>query len=60
MTGITRYLKKKCTAWQAAFQDLQRAEAESPMEFLPDRLVNPEDYELPFSTVFPKPLYSKF
>jgi len=33
-----------------AFNELQQAEAESPMDFLPDQLINPEEYNLPFRT----------
>ena len=48
MTGITQYLKRKCTTLKVAIRNLQKAEAEphSPMGSLPDRLNNPEEYEL--------------
>ena len=47
VTGITQYLKKKCPAVAIRNQ----AEAE-PLnnESLPDRLINPEEYELPIHT----------
>ena len=48
MTGLTQYLKRKCTALKVAIQNLQKAEAEprSPTGSLPDRLNKPEEYEL--------------
>ena len=48
MTGITQYLKRKCTTLKVAIRNLQKAEAEphSPTGSLPDRLNNPEEYEL--------------
>ena len=48
MTGITQYLKRKCTTLKVAIRNLQKAEPEphSPTGSLPDRLNNPEEYEL--------------
>ena len=48
VTGITQYLKRKCAALKVAIRNLQKAEAEpkSPTSSLPDRLNNPEEYEL--------------
>ena len=48
MTGITQYLKRKCTTLKVAIRNLQKAEAEprSPTGSLPDQLNNPEEYEL--------------
>ena len=48
MTGITQYLKRKCTTLKVAIRNPQKAEAEprSPTGSLPDRLNNPEEYEL--------------
>ena len=48
VTGIAQYLKRKCTTLKVAIQNLQKAEAEprSPTGSLPDRLNNPEEYEL--------------
>ena len=50
MTGITQYLKRKCTTLKVAIRNLQKAEAEpsSPTGSLPDRLNNPEEYELSY------------
>ena len=48
MTGITQYLKRKCTTLKVAIRNPQKAEAEprSPTGSLPERLNNPEEYEL--------------
>ena len=48
LTGITQYLKRKCTTLKVAIRNVQKAEAEpcSPTGSLPDRLNNPEEYEL--------------
>ena len=55
VTGITQYTKRKCAALKVAIKNLFLAEKEvmSPMSTssLPDRLVNPWDYEPPFSTL---------
>ena len=50
VTGITQYLKMKCTA--VATRNKYRAEAEvrTPTGSLPDRLINPEENELSFHT----------
>ena len=49
VTGIIQYLiSYKCTTLKVVIQNLQKAEAEprSPTGSLPDRLNNPEEYEL--------------
>ena len=48
VTGIAQYLKMKCTTLKVAIRNLQKAEAEprSPTGSLPDRLNNPEEFEL--------------
>ena len=48
VTGITQYLKKKC----AATRNLQADVHVEPLEdeYLPDRLINPEEYEPPCHT----------
>ena len=46
MTGITQYLKRK----YAAVAIRNQAEAEVHNDLLPDRLINPEEYESPFHT----------
>ena len=53
VTGITQYLKRKCAALKVAIRNLFLAEEEvmSPTSSLPDRLVNPWDYEPPFNTL---------
>ena len=43
VTGITQYLKRK---WKA----IRNQEPKSPTDSLPDRLINAEEYELPFHT----------
>ena len=43
VTGITQYLKRKCKA-------IRNQEPKSPTDSLPDRLINAEEYELPFHT----------
>ena len=53
VTGITQYLKRKCTALKLAIRNQAGAEAEvEPLDndLLPDRLINPEEYEPPFHT----------
>ena len=53
VTGITQYLKRKCTALKLAIRNQAAAEAEvEPLvnDLLPDRLINPEEYERPFHT----------
>ena len=53
VTGITRYLKRKCRALKLAIRNRAGAEAEvEPLDndLLPDRLINPEEYEPPFHT----------
>ena len=51
VTGIAQYLKRKCSAIKLAtkIQTKTEAEVESPTSTLPDRLINPSDYEpLPY------------
>ena len=53
VTGITQYLKRKCRALKLAIRNRAGAEAEvEPLDndLLPDRLINPEEYEPPFHT----------
>ena len=52
VTGITQYLKRKCTALKLAIRNQAAAEGEvEPLDNdLPDRLINPEEYEPPFHT----------
>ena len=47
VTGITQYLNRKCPVLKNAIQNPQEAESEliSPTDSLPDRLINPEEYE---------------
>ena len=47
VTGITRYLNRKCPSFQKTIQNPQETESElrSPTGSLPDRLINPDDYE---------------
>ena len=47
VTGMTQYLKRKCKALKAA---IRNQEPKSPTDSLPDRLINAEEYELPFHT----------
>ena len=47
VTGTTQYLKRKCKALKAA---IRNQEPKSPTDSLPDRLINAEEYELPFHT----------
>ena len=50
VTGIAQYLKRKCTLVPIRNQ-AEAAEAEPlDIDSLPDRLINPEEYELPFHT----------
>ena len=52
VTGISQYLKKKCAA--VAVTNVHQAEAEvepADINFLPDRLVNPGQYEPPLYTL---------
>ena len=48
--GITRYLKMKYTALTEAIRNQAEADITSPPGSLPDRLINPEEYEPPHST----------
>ena len=51
VTGIAQYLKNKCAA--IAIRNVHQADADiEPPDIgsLPDRLINPEDYEAPFHT----------
>ena len=51
VTGIAQYLKNKCAA--VAIRNAHQAEADiQPPDIgsLPDRLINPEEYEAPFHT----------
>ena len=49
VTGVTQYLKRKYAA--VAIRNQAEAEVEPPdNDILPDRLINPEVYELPFHT----------
>ena len=53
VTGITQHLKMKCTTLKLAIRNQAGAEAEvEPLDndLLPDRLINPEEYEPPFHT----------
>ena len=47
VTGTTQYLKRKCAALKLATMNQNEAKAElrSPTDSLPDRLLNPDDYE---------------
>ena len=47
VTGITQYLKRKCKALKVAIKNQAQAEPQSFTSSLPDRLINPEEYELP-------------
>ena len=49
VTGFAQYLKRKCGV--VTNRDVQRAETEvEDIGSLPDRLVNPEEYEQPFNS----------
>ena len=48
-TGITQSLKQKCRDWKLAVRNPE-PELRSPTDSLPDRLINPEEYEQPFHT----------
>ena len=50
MTGITQYLKRKYTSLKVAIRNQAESAPESHTSSLPDRLINPEEYELPFHT----------
>ena len=52
VTGITQWLNKKFPSFKKTIQNPQEAESElrSPTGSLPDRLINPDDYEPPFHT----------
>ena len=50
ITGIAQYLKRKCAALKLAKMIRDKAEVRSPTGSLPDRLINPEEYEQPFHT----------
>ena len=48
--GIIRYLKRRCTALTEAIRNQAETDITSPPGYLPDRLINPEEYEPPHST----------
>ena len=48
-TGITQSLKRKCRDWKLVIRNPE-PELRSPTDSLPDRLINPEEYEQPFHT----------
>ena len=48
-TGITQALKRKCRDWKLVIRNPE-PELRSPTDSLPDRLINPEEYEEPFHT----------
>ena len=49
VTGITQYLNRKCQPFKITIRGLHsEAEVRSPSGSLPDRLINPEDYEPSF------------
>ena len=48
-TGITQALKRKCRDWKLVIRNPE-PELRSPTDSLPDRLINPEEYEQPFHT----------
>ena len=52
VTGITQHLKRKFAALKVATMNQNEAKAElrSPTDSLPDRLLNPDDYEPPLYT----------
>ena len=50
VTGITRYLKRKYTSLKTAIRNQAEAVPKSRSGSLPDRLINPEEYELSFHT----------
>ena len=50
VTGIAPYLKRKCTAVATRNVLTAGAEMMSPTDALPDRLVNPSEYERPLNT----------
>ena len=58
VTGITQYLKRKCAALKVATMNQNEAKAElrSPTDSLPDRLLNPDDYE---PSLYTMPLLSQ-
>ena len=47
--GIIHYLKRKCIALTKAIRNQAQTDVTSPGSPVPDRLINPEDYEPPFS-----------
>ena len=49
VTGITQSLKRKCRDWKLVIRNPE-PELKSPTDSLPDRLINPEEYEQPFHT----------
>ena len=55
MTGITRYLKRKYGASKLVAVIQTEAEPNSPTDSLPDRLINPEEYESPFPHTIAEP-----
>ena len=52
VSGITQWLNRKFPSLKKTIQNPQEAESElrSPTDSLPDRLINPDDYEPPFHT----------
>ena len=58
VTGITQYLKRKRAALKLATMNQNEAKAElrSPTDSLPDRLLNPDDYE---PSLYTMPLLSQ-
>ena len=50
VTGITQCLKRKYTTLKVAIRNQAEATPKSLTSSLPDRLINPEEYELPFHT----------
>ena len=51
MTGITRYLNRKYLGLTIPINYLHNeTEVRSPTDSLPDRLINPEEYQQPFHT----------
>ena len=51
VTGVTQYCKRKCTTLKLAIRNQAEVEVK-PLDndLLPDRLINPEEYEPPFHT----------
>ena len=44
-----KHLKRKCRDWKLVIRNPE-PELRSPTDSLPDRLINPEEYEEPFHT----------